>query len=406
MAKALADVKVLDLTQWEAGPVATMMMGFLGADVIKVEPPGVGDPARHFSTVPLDPGVDSFYFIYYNLNKKSITLNLEKAKGVEILKEMAKKVDVLVENFEPGTMERMGLAYDVLKEINPGLIYARVTGYGSYGPYANYPCTDATAQAMAGIFTWTGWSDKPPVKPAPSIGETGTGVNLFAGIMMALHQKVRTGKGQFVECTMTDTCVNLTRVAMSGRQAETDQMFRGAPAKRVGVPSPGSAPSNLYPTKDDGAYINFMFGRAQDQWEMLLKIVGHPELVGDPRFADPAIRGKYNDVVDKLISDWTSTKSGYEAFNTLASAGVSTGITLTSTQAMNDPHVTFRKKVVELTHPVRGKYKTLGYPGNLEKSPVEVKNAPLLGQDNEKTYADLMGYTKKDLAELKEVGVI
>jgi formyl-CoA transferase len=149
-----------------------------------------------------------------------------------------------------------------------------------------------------------------------------------------------------------------------------------------------------------------MFGRAQDQWETLLKIVGHPELVGDPRFADPAIRGKYNDVVDKLISDWTSTKSEYEAFNTLASAGVSTGITLTSSQAMNDPHVTFRKKVVELTHPVRGKYKTLGYPGNLEKSPVEVKNAPLLGQDNEKVFADIMGYTKDDLAKLKEVGVV
>ncbi len=406
MAKALADIKVLDLTQWEAGPTCTQMMAFLGADVIKVEPPEVGDPARHFSTVPLDPGVDSFYFVFLNHNKKSITLDLEKAKGREILKEMVKRVDVLAENFKPGTMEGWGLDYDVLKELNPRLIVARATGYGSYGPYADYPCVDATAQSMAGICSWTGWPDKPPVKPGPSIAETGAGINLFSAIMMALHHRVKTGKGQFVEAAMVDTALNLCRVAMTGRQAENDQLFRGEPAKRMGIWTRGQAPTNLYPTKDEGTYINFMFGRAQSQWEILIKTVGHPELVGDPRFVDPVTRGKHGELVDKLISDWTSTKSGYEAFTTLAGAGVSTGITYTSTQAMNDPHVTYRKKVVELTHPVRGKYKTLGYPGNLEKSPVELENAPLLGQDNEKVYADLLGYTKDDLAKLKEVGVI
>lgn len=405
MAKALEDVKVLDLTTWESGPVAAMMMGFLGADVVKVEPPGVGDPARHFSTVPLAPGVDSFYYIYFNLNKKGITLNLDKAKGVEILKEMVKKFDVLVENYEGGTMENWGLSYDVLKEINPGLIYARISGYGSYGPYANYPCVDATAQAMAGIYSWTGWPDKPPVKPAPSIGEIGAGVNLFAGILMALHEKVRTGKGQFVEVTMADSCVNLTRVALSFRQAEKDQLFRGDYTKRAGIAA-STAPSSFYPTQDDDAYITFMFGNAQRQWDTLLKTVGHPELIGDPRFADQDIRGKNQEVVDKLIADWTSKQPGVDAFNTLASAGVSTGITLTSTQAMSNPHVIARQKVVELEHPVRGKYKTLGYAANLEKSPVEVTNAPLLGQHNAQVYADVMGYGKADLAKLKEVGVI
>ncbi len=405
MAKALADIKVLDLTQWEAGPACTEFMAFLGADVIKVEPPGVGDPARHFSTVPLEPNVDSFYFIFFNLNKKSITLNLEKAKGLEILKDLVKKVDVLVENFESGTMERMGIAYDVLKELNPHLIVARISGYGSYGPYAEYPAVDATAQAMGGIFTWTGWPDKPPVKSAPSIGETAAGVNLFDGIMMALHQRDRTGKGQFVEVTMIDTVLNLSRTRTSGN-AENDQMFHGAPMKRTGVGGTGRAPANLYPTKDKDNFINFMFGGAQSQWDKLLNIIGHPELIGDPRFTDQYTRGKNEAVVDKLLSDWTSTKGGYEAFTTLADAGISTGITFTSTQAMNNPHVTHRKMVVEMEHPVRGKYKTLGYPAKLEKSPVEVENAPLLGQDNEKVYADLMGYTKEDLAKLKEVGVI
>ncbi len=404
MAKALEDIKVLDLTQWEAGPACTEMMAFLGADVIKVEPPGVGDPARHFSTVPLEPGVDSFYFIYFNQNKKSITLNLEKAKGIEILKEMARRVDVLVENFEPGTMEKWGLTYDVLKEINPALIYARITGYGSYGPYANYPCVDATAQAMSSCCTLTGWPDKPPVKVAPRVGETGAGVNLFSGIMMAIHQKERTGKGQFVEVAMVDTVLNLIRSRMSAN-AERDPMYRSTPAKRVGVPDPVRAPSNYYPTKDEGAYILFVFWPLH-QWEALLRVIGHPELIGDPRFADPLIRGKNSAVVDKLITDWTLTKGGYEAFTAMADAGVSTGVTLTTTQAMNDPSFIGGRKVVEMEHPVRGKYKAISYPATLEKSPVEVKNAPLLGQDNEKVYADLLGYTKEDLAKLKEVGVV
>ncbi|MFH0847160.1 MAG: CoA transferase [Chloroflexota bacterium] len=405
MGKALEDLRVLDLTQWEAGPACTLIMAFLGADVIKIEPPGSGDPARHFSTVPLEPGVDSFYFIYFNQNKKSITLDLEKLRGRAILKEMVKKTDVLVENFEPGTMERWGLSYEVLKEVNPALIYARASGYGSYGPYANYPATDATAQAMSGDFPFTGWPDKPPVKPAPDIGETGAGVNLFSAIMMAVHQRERMGKGQFVEATMIDTVINVGRAPYTLMTMEEDQMFLGQPMRRVGVGGGATAPSNIYPTKDNDVYIVFMFG-AQHQWETLLKVIGHPELIGDPRFADPRVRGKHKDIVDKMISEWTSQKTGYEAFTTLAAAGVSTGVTYTSTQAMNDPHVNFRKKVVELTHPVRGKYKTLGYGAILEKSPVEVTNAPLLGQDNEKVYAELMGYSKADLTKLKKVGVI
>jgi formyl-CoA transferase len=405
MAKALEDLTVLDLSQWEAGPQCTLMMAFLGANVIKIEPPGIGDPARHFTTEPLEPGVDSFYFIYYNQNKKSITLDLDKAKGREIFKEMVKKADILVENFAAGKMEKWGLTYDTLKEINPALIYGRVSGYGSYGPYANYPSMDSTIQAMAGMMSWTGFPDKPPVKSAPSVGETASGVNLFAAVLMALHQRDRTGKGQFVEATEIESAENLTRVRYSAF-AEYDQMYRSEPAKRAGTGSPGQAPSALYRTKDNDSYINFMFGRAQDQWDSILKVVGHPELIGDPRFADPYARGKVGDLVDKLITDWTSTKGGYEAFTTLAGSGISTGITYTSSQAMNDPHVTQRNFLVELEHPVRGKYKTLGYPAKLEKSPVEVKNAPLLGQDNAKVYSDILGYTKEDLAKLKEVGVV
>jgi formyl-CoA transferase len=405
MTKALEDLTVLDLTQWEAGPQCTLMMAFLGANVIKIEPPGAGDPARHFTAGPLEADMDSFYFIYFNHNKKSITLDLDKAKGRDILKEMVKNADILVENFAPGTMEKWGLTYDTLKLITPGLVYGRVSGYGSYGPYAGYPAVDATIQAMSGMFSWTGFPDKPPVKSAPSVGETAAGVNLFSGILMALHQKVRTGKGQFVEVTEIDTAENLTRVRYSSF-AEYDQMYQKEPAKRAGIGGGGQAPSNLYPTKDDGAFINFGFGRAQDQWETILKIIGHPEFIGDPRFADPYARGKVVDLVDKIITDWTSTKSGYEAFTTFAGAGISTGITYTSSQTMNDPHVTQRNMVVELEHPVRGKYKTLGYPAKLEKSPVEVKNAPLLGADNEAVYASMLGYTKKDMAELKAVGVI
>lgn len=405
MAKALEDLTVLDLTQWESGPQCTMMMAFLGANVIKIEPPGTGDPARHFTAGPLEPGTDSFYFIFYNQNKKSVTLDLDKAKGREIFKEMVKKADVVVENFPAGKMEKWGLTYDTLKAINPALIYGQASGYGNYGPYANYPSVDATIQAMAGMMSWTGFPDKPPVKSAPSVGETACGVNLFATILIALHQRDRTGKGQWVEATEIDCAETLTRVRYSAF-GEYDQMYRGEPAKRAGIGSPGQAPSILYATKDNDSYINFMFGRAQDQWETILKVVGHPELIGDPRFADPYARGKVADLVDKLITDWTSTKGGYEAFTTLAGAGISTGITYTSSQAMNDPHVTKRNFLIELEHPVRGKYKTLGYPAKMEKSPVEVTNAPLLGADNNAVYASLLGFTKKDLEELKAVGVI
>ncbi|MFH0847677.1 MAG: CoA transferase [Chloroflexota bacterium] len=405
MAKALEDIKVLELSTWEAGPTCAEMMGFLGANVVKIEPPGTGDPARHFSTVPLEPGVDSFYFIYFNQNKKSITLDMEKVKGREIFKEMVKWADVVIESYESGTMERWGLAYDVLKEINPRLIMARVSAYGPKGPYTCYPSNDSVAQAMVGVTTLTGWTDKPPVRGSVRVGETGSGVNLFSGIMMALHQRFRTGKGQFVEVAMSDTVINLIRSPMTSRQMERDQMFRSEAAKRAGFGSTTRGPSNLYPTKDPGTFIIFLF-HPQHQWDALLKVIGRQELIGDPRFADEFIRGKNREIVDKLISEWTSTKTGYEAFKAFASVGVSTGVTLTSTQAVTDPSFAAGKKVVDMIHPVRGKYKALSYAGTLEKSPVEVTNAPLLGQDNEKVYADIMGYTKEDLAELKKAGVI
>jgi formyl-CoA transferase len=405
MGRALEDIKVLDLTQWEAGPTCTEMMGFLGADVVKIEPPGVGDPARHFSTVPLKPGEDSFYFIYFNQNKKGITLDMEKVKGREIFKEMVKWADVVVESYAPGTMERWGLSYDELREINPRLIMARISAYGPEGPYANYPSNDSVAQAMASVTTLTGWSDKPPVRGSVRVGETGSGINLFSGIMMALHQRVRTGVGQFVEVAMSDTVINLLRSPMTSRQMERDQMFRSEPAKRAGFGSTTRAPSSLYPTKDPGTFIIFLF-HPQHQWDALLKVIGREDLIGDPRFADEFIRGKNREVVDQVISEWTKTKTGYEAFTTLASAGVSTGVTYTSTQAMNDATFIDGGKVVEMEHPVRGKYKALSYAPTLEKSLVEVTNAPLLGQDNEKVYADILGYTKEDLARLEEAGVI
>jgi crotonobetainyl-CoA:carnitine CoA-transferase CaiB-like acyl-CoA transferase len=381
------------------------MMGFLGADVVKIEPPGVGDPARHFSTVPLKPGEDSFYFIYFNQNKKGITLDMEKVKGREIFKEMVKWADVVVESYAPGTMERWGLSYDELREINPRLIMARISAYGPEGPYANYPSNDSVAQAMASVTTLTGWSDKPPVRGSVRVGETGSGINLFSGIMMALHQRVRTGVGQFVEVAMSDTVINLRRSPMTSRQMERDQMFRSEPAKRAGFGSTTRAPSSLYPTKDPGTFIIFLF-HPQHQWDALLKVIGREDLIGDPRFADEFIRGKNREVVDQVISEWTKTKTGYEAFTTLASAGVSTGVTYTSTQAMNDATFIDGGKVVEMEHPVRGKYKALSYAPTLEKSLVEVTNAPLLGQDNEKVYADILGYTKEDLARLEEAGVI
>jgi len=405
MAKALEDIKVLEVSQYESASTAGEMMAFLGAEVVKVEPPGKGDPARYASPgAPKD--ADSMYFIYLNLNKKSITLDLTKPRGVEIFKDMARNVDVVLENLGPGVMAGMGLGCDVLRELNPRLIYASITPFGC-GPYENYPGTDLIAQAMAGAMDNTGFPDKPPVRPGPQVGETGSGVYMFGAIMAALHQRERTGKGQFVETAIADAVLNNMRVPLTISQTGRDQMYQGlAGMKRTGGMT---QPYRTMDSDTNDTYV-IILATAPHMQDNLLKVIGREGFLAEERKAagpialllDPKLSVPWNEAIEA----WTKSRNDYEAFHTIAKAKVPVGLTLNTTQIMNDPHYVTRKTVVQVAHPVRGEFKTPTTPHKLEKSPVEVKCAPLLGQDNEEVYAKLAGFTKEDLAKLKAIGVV
>ena len=239
--KALSGVRVLDLTQYESGTSCTLLLGFLGAEVIKVEPPEGGDPGRAGTE---KPGVDAFYFILMNPNKKSITLNLRSEKGLQLFKEMVKKADVVASNFMVGTMQKLGIDYPVLKAINPKIIYATISGYGSRGPYQAYPCFDIIAQASGGGMSFTGYPENPPTKCGPTIGDSGAGLHLAIGILAALYRRSRTGVGQEVEVTMQESVTNLIRSPMSAHFAT------GKSLKRMGNASYGMVPWNIFKCLD------------------------------------------------------------------------------------------------------------------------------------------------------------
>jgi len=404
--KALDDITVLSCEQFEAGTTCTELLAFLGAEVIMVETPGRGQPGRWQMTEK--PGIDAFYHIYLNMNKKSITLNLSQPKGVEIFKEMAKKVDIVFDNLGPGTMDRLGIGYEALKEVNPKLVVGTVKGFGE-GPYEKYYVFDMIAQAMGGAYGLTGWPDKPPTMPGSTLGDTGTGMYAFGALLAALHYRDVTGEGQFVEVGMADNSLSFNRVPIALRQAEGDQMFQGAPVKRVGNSMPGIAPHGCYRTVDSDTTDNYIVIHVvnEEQWNTLVRTIGKEELIGDDRFKDAASRWENCEVVDQMIEDWTSKRTARNAFQTLAEAGVPAGITLTTSQVMNDPHLLARKSVVELDHPHRGRYKTLGCVPRLSDSPADYyRHGPLLGESNEVVYAKLMGYNIADLAKLREEGII
>jgi len=404
--KALDDITVLACEQFEAGTTATELLAFLGAEVIMVETPGKGQPGREGFGAP-GPGLDSYYHIYLNLNKKSITLNLASPKGVEIFKEMAKKVDIVFDNLGPGTMDRLGIGYEALKAVNPRLIVGTLKGFGE-GPYSSYLCYDSIAQSIGGAYCLTGWPDRPPTMPGQTLGDTGTGMYTFGALLAALQYRDVTGEGQFVELAMVDNSLCFNRVPLALRQAEKDPMFTGEPARRLGNNMPGVAPHGIYKAKDTENSDNYVAIHVVDQpqWNALLKVIGKEELLGDERFKNSASRWENRELVDQMVEEWTSKRSAQNAFHTLAQAGVPAGVTQNTTQMMNDPHLIARKSVVEVDHPHFGRFKTLGCAPRLADSPAEITCAPLLGQHNVEVYARLMGYTHHELSKLTKEGII
>jgi formyl-CoA transferase len=399
MDKALAGVKILDLTQFEAGTSCTELLAWMGADVIKIEGPEKGEQGRW--SVTDRPGVDSFYFILLNANKRGITLNLKDERGKQMFLDMVRKVDILTENFSLGIMESFGLGYDYLHTVNPKLIYLSIKGFGTYGPYSQYKSFDMIAQATGGAMSLTGFPGSEPLKPGPTIGDTGTGVHAAFGVLAAYIQRLRTGKGQKVEVSMQDAIVNFVRVPMMGTH------ISHKPVKRNGNRGAGMAVYGVYkcaPGGDDD--YAFIFTSNEQMWQQLCNAMGQPELATDPRFANAKMRWQNVDELTTILNAWTSQHTKHEVMRILAEAEVPCGKVLDSLELLEDAHLRQRGMIVEVEHPMRGKFWMPGCPVQLEDSPVEVRCAPLLGQHNAEVYGEMLGLSAAQLGDLKAQGVI
>ena len=400
MQKALAGVRVIDLTQFEAGTSCTQMLAWLGADVIKVERPAVGDPGR--ATGQSAEG-DSVYFIHYNSNKRSVTLNLKADEGRGMFFDLVREGDVVAENLAPGTLERLGLGYDVLSDVNPKIILARVKGFGTYGPYSGYKSFDPVAQAAGGGFCATGEPDGPPMRPGTTSGDSATGMHAALGILAALWQRQATGRGQVVEVSMQDAIVNLSRTWMArAEQGEvspprTGNSLRSSP----GVGTFACAPGGY----DDYVYMIASPAR-RAMWEALMTIIGREDLIDDPRLDDPAVAIETADEINAVISEWTRRKTKFEVMKILGEAGVPASACFNAVDIYADAHLREREMIVSVKHPERGDFTLPGCPVKLSDSPVEFTAAPLLGQHNAEVYAEFFGHGANDLAALKARRVI
>jgi crotonobetainyl-CoA:carnitine CoA-transferase CaiB-like acyl-CoA transferase len=396
----LSGVRVLDLTQFEAGPSCTEALAWLGAEVVKVENPEAGEPGR--SNFPGRPGADSFYFFEFNANKKSITANLKSEGGLALVKELARKADVMIENMAPGTIERLGLGYDVIRAINPGIIYAQVKGFGEGSPYERNLAFDMIAQACGGTMSVTGERDGPPCKPGPSLGDTGTGMLMAISILGALYERRATGQGRRLQVAMQDAMLHYMRFPFQV-QAQT-----GRPAGRGGGRSlaGGVAPSGIFPCAPGGPndWI-YVFARPREHWHRLLKVLGREDLIGDPRYETPAARGERQAEVDAMVADWTRRRDKHEAMRIIGAAGVPAGAVFDTMELMNEPSFTERGILQVMDHP-SGAFKMPAWPVRFDGKPPQLQPAPLLGQHNETVLADWLGVSPAEVETLKQQGAI
>jgi formyl-CoA transferase len=403
MGPALDGIRVIDLTQFEAGTSCTETLAWLGADVIKVERPGVGEQGRHASAD--DPDLDSWYFVLLNANKRSVTLDLRDPRGREMLRRLLARGDVMVENFAPGTIERLGFDYDSVRRLNPGLIYVQVKGFATESPYGGYLSFDPIGQAAGGAVSLTGLPSAAPTKPGPTIGDTGTGLHAAIGVLAALHQRTRTGEGQRIEVAMQDAVINYCRISFSR------QLLTGHAAERWGNQSQLglTAPSNVYPCRPGGPndYVFIYTTRAGNHhWERLLDTIGRPELKADPRFADPERRAEHGDEVDRVIGEWTRRHRKQDAMRILGEAGVPCSAVFDTLELTDDEDLNRRGVIATVDHRTRGRFKMPGWPVHMERSSVPVQAAPLLGEHNREVYGELLGIDDDELRALAADGVI
>jgi formyl-CoA transferase len=394
--ECLKGVRVLDLSQFEAGPSCTEALAWLGAEVVKVENPKGGDPGR---VILSEPERDSFYFLTFNANKKSLAIDLKSGLGKKLVLELAGKADVFVENFAPGAIERLGLGYEVLAKLNPGLIYAQVKGFGEGSPYQDNLAFDMIAQAVGGIMSISGSPGGPPVKPGPTLGDTGTGMLLAISILGALYEKRATGKGQRLQVAMQDAMLHYIRLAFA------TQARKGGPIPRVGDQSVsgGNPPQGIFPCKGGGAndYIYVYTSRANpEHWKRLLQVIGREDLIGDPNYESQAARLEHEDAINVLVSQWTKQHDKHEAMRLLGGAGIPAGAVLDTKELIEDQSLSDRGILQVMDHPVVEGYRMPAWPVRHDGAPPTVAASPLLGEHSCEVLQSWLGLSERELEGL------
>ena len=415
MSKALDGVRILDFTHVQSGPTCTQLLAWLGADVIKVERVGEGDATR--GQLRDIPGADSLYFTMLNHNKRSVTLDTKKPKGKQVLDALIRQCDVLVENFAPGALDRMGITWEHIQQVNPRMIVASVKGFGP-GPYENLKVYENVAQCAGGAASTTGFDDGPPLVTGAQIGDSGTGLHLALGIVAALYQRNTTGRGQKVLAPMQDAVLNLCRVKLRDQQrlARTHTMHEypqypdgkfGDAVPRAGNASGGGQPGAVLKCKgwetDPNAYIYFI---TQDAvWPSVCKVIGEDDWIEDEAYATAGARLLHLKPIFARIEQWTMSKTKFEAMEILNKYDIPCGPILSMKEIAAEPALRATGTIVEVDHPTRGKYLTVGNPIKLSDSPTDVTRSPLLGEHTDEVLNQL-GYSPQDIAQLRTERVI
>ena len=416
MGKALEGVRILDFTHVQSGPTCTQLLAWFGADVIKVERPGGGDVTR--SQLRDVPDADSLYFTMLNHNKRSITLDTKNPKGKEVLEALIKSCDVLVENFAPGVLDRMGFDWNKIQSLNPRMIVASIKGFGP-GPFEDCKVYENVAQCVGGSASTTGFSDGPPTVTGAQIGDSGTGLHLALGIVTALYHRTNSGRGQKVDVAMQDSVLNLCRVKLRDQQRltrgplkEYPQFGEGVPfgeaVPRAGNASGGGQPGWILKCKgwetDPNAYIYFI--TQAPVWAKICQVIGKPEWVTDQEYAKPEARLSKLSFIFDTIEEWTKTKTKFEVMSICNPLDIPCGPILSMKEISEDQSLRVTGTVVEVDHPVRGSYLTVGNPIKLSDSKSDVVRSPLLGEHTDEILTKVLGYNEQELAEIRDSGAL
>ncbi len=389
--KPLAGLKVIDFTRVYSGPYCTMMLADLGAEVIKIERNGTGDDTHWFA--PRKDG-ESGYFTYLNRNKKSLALDLKKEESVEIVKKLARWADVVVENFSPGVVDRLGIGYEDLKKENPYIIYGSISGFGQTGPYRKKPAYDVVCQAMGGFMALTGEKDGKPYKLGPSIVDASAGIHMAFAIMAALYYRNFTGKGQFIDVGMMDTAFSTLE-----NFVVTKTLMGEAPT-RNGNANLGSAPFNSYKSKDGYVTIAVANNRLFDKFT---EVMGRRDLFENEKFKENHLRKANEEELDREVEKWTSQYTTDEIVKMLDEASVPVGPILSVDDLVEDEHLKARDMLVDIPHPMLG---TITYPGNplkfSESSDLTFEAAPLLGEHRDEILEGILGMSEDEIKELEK----